>query len=537
MKKIYASIFALFTTLNLYAGAPTKVISGNINGTVNWVADTIYILSGKVFLKNGATLNIAPGTIIKADTNVVGTALIVTRGSKLNAIGTPDKPIVFTPNAPVGKRRPAMWGGICIAGNAKVNVAGGEAPFEGGNLTNPDGSTTDDKYGGLNDADNSGTLKYVRIEYAGYPYQQNNELNSLTCGGVGNGTTIDYVQTSFGFDDAFEFFGGTVNAKHLVSFKGNDDDFDTDFGYSGKIQYGVVFRDTALADPVSGANCFESDNDGTGSSAKPYTAPIFSNITVVGAKRTPTTIINSNHRRGAHIRRNSRMSLFNSVIMCYPTGIKIDGDSCHNNADSNLLEIKNTVLAECGNLLDSTAGQAWNITSWFNSSSSNNEVVPNASALQLNNYISETAFNLLPTSTSPLLNGASFTAPKLNNPYFDVVNFRGAFGTTNWMENWTNFDPQNEPYEYGYGVSPNSIATSIFSNTTIVPNPAKNNFTIIGLPNSVNYSIYTITNKLVKSGILNNNELIDVENLNAGIYIVMLSIKNNTKHNIKLEIH
>jgi hypothetical protein len=215
--KFFLLATALAICINAKAGSPVKAVIGSLTGNITWYADTIYLLKGKVYLKANCSLTVQPGTIIKADTNFSATALIVTRGAKLVAVGTPEKPIVFTPNAPVGKRRSGQWG--VIAGNARLNKPGGEGQLEGGNLANPDGSTTDDKYGGLNDADNSGILKYVRVEYAGFAAGPNEEINSLTFASVGNNTIVDYVQTSEGFDDGFEFFGGTVNAKHLVSYQ------------------------------------------------------------------------------------------------------------------------------------------------------------------------------------------------------------------------------------------------------------------------------------------------------------------------------
>jgi hypothetical protein len=266
-----------------------KLITGNLEGIVNWSNDTIYMLQGKVYVKAGGTLNIAPGTLIKGDKTVAGSCLIVVRGGKIFAIGTQDQPIVFTSSETPGNRASGDWGGIVLSGNARVNVTGGIGTLEGGNLSNPDGTVSDGQYGGLNDLDNSGELRYVRIEYAGFAFAPNNELNSLTLAAVGSGTKISYVQCSYGFDDAFEFFGGTVSAHHLVSFRGNDDDFDTDFGFSGKVQFGVSLRDTAVADAVSGANGFESDNDATGTGNTPNTTAIFSNMTLIGPKQTPTT--------------------------------------------------------------------------------------------------------------------------------------------------------------------------------------------------------------------------------------------------------
>jgi hypothetical protein len=529
------AIILLASAATFAATAPIRTITGNITGTVNWVADTIYLLQGKVYVKAGSTLNIAPGTIIKGDKATPGSALIITRGAKIMAIGTATKPIVFTSSAAKGARATADWGGLVLAGNAKINVAGGVAPFEGGNLANPDGNTDDGKYGGLNDQDNSGVLKYVRIEFAGFPYQTNSELNSLTLGGVGNGTEIDYVQCSFGFDDAFEFFGGSVNAKHLVAFRGNDDDFDTDFGYSGKIQFAVAFRDSAIADAVSGANSFESDNDASGTGASPFTNPIFSNVTIVGPKQTATTTTNAAFRSGNHVRRNSRLSLFNSVITGFPTGLKLDGDSCHNNADANLLEYNQVVIAGCPRLTDSTSGTAWSITNWYEQSTSGNTSFPNVADVMFTDSKNYLAPNLLPATGSPLLTGALFNNPKLSSTFFTPTTYKGAFGATNWMASWTSFDPNNEAYEWGYGVIPTNVNDVFAAQTNFVvsPNPATNNislaYTLVS-SNDVQINIVNAYGAVVKNISLGstygiNNQNISISDLANGFYTI--TIKSN----------
>jgi hypothetical protein len=494
MKKIFTTITTLCIAFAAFAAQPTRTITGNLTGIVNLKADTIYTLSGKVYVKAGGTLNIEPGTIIKGDTAVAGSALIITRGAKIYAVGTVDRPIVFTSSASIGKRKAGDWGGIAIAGNARINITGGTAPFEGGNLANPDGTTSDGEYGGLNDLDNSGELKYVRIEFAGYPYQTNNELNALTLGGVGSGTKLDYIQCSYGFDDAFEWFGGTVNAKHLIAFRGNDDDFDTDFGYRGKVQFALVIRDTAIADPVSGANGFESDNDGASSGNKPYTSPVFSNITLVGPKQTPTTTISTFHRAGAHIRKNSRASIFNTVWTGYARGIKIDGDSCHLAADSNFLQIQNCVLAgTVSQLMDSTAGAPWLQTTWFNQTNNANTIYAANGDVMITDAYNFTSPNCKPTAASPLLTGAAFTNSKLTDPFFTPVAYRGAFGADDWTATWANFNPQNEPYTIGYGVTPAAINVAELLSASIYPNPA-NNQTTITLPNTKS-AIITVVNQ------------------------------------------
>ena len=534
MKKIISTIsMALLAITFANAQAPVKSITGNLNGTVNWSNDTIYMLTGKVYVKAGGTLNIAPGTIIKGDVATAGSCLIVTRGGKINAVGTPTQPIVFTSSATPGNKSTGDWGGIVIAGNARINVTGGIGTFEGGNLANPDGTTSDGQYGGLNDLDNSGELKYVRIEYAGYPFAPNNELNGLTMGGVGSGTKISYIQVSYGLDDAFEWFGGTVNCDHLVSFRGNDDDFDTDFGFSGKVQFGVALRDTAVADAVSGANGFESDNDAAGSGNGPKTRAIFSNFTMVGPRHTGSvsdTNYNKNFKRGAHIRRNSEQSIFNSIFMGWPTGNHIDGDSCHKNADSSILVLQNNVITGSKLNLDSVGGVTWNISPWYNATANANTIYTANTDVMLTSPFDYFNPNFRPTSTSPMLSGAAFTNPKLATG-FTSVNYRGAFGTDDWTANWTNFNPDTASYTNG--IFPLSINNTIKNTIAIevYPNPATNVANIqFNLPTSstVTLSIVDLNGKVVSSNTEklnagNNKFMFNTNILSNGIYSVRLT--------------
>ncbi|MEY4835572.1 MAG: hypothetical protein RI980_1687, partial [Bacteroidota bacterium] len=195
----------------------TTVISNDITSNTTWVTGRVYELNGTIYVRNNATLTIQPGVIIRS--NVAASALFVTRGSKLNAIGTASQPIVFTSKNAAGSRNRGDWGGIVLLGKGRVNQGTGTNFIEGVS------QTVDTQYGGgsapINN-DNSGTLKYVRIEFAGYVYSPNNELNGLTMGGVGSGTTIDYVQVSYSNDDSFEWFGGSVDCKHLVALNGLD---------------------------------------------------------------------------------------------------------------------------------------------------------------------------------------------------------------------------------------------------------------------------------------------------------------------------
>ena len=232
MKKLLLAVMILFFA-NTFAKAQFQTVSGHITTNTTWTNDKVYRMDGFIYIDSNATLTIQPGTIVRGIKLTKG-SLIVTRGGKLIADGTVDKPIIFTSDEPAGTRTYGDWGGIIVLGNAPINPVGGQATIEGG-VNNAAG---DGQYGGPNAADNSGIIRYVRIEYSGIPFSANNEINGLTMGGVGSGTIIDYVMVSYNGDDSFEWFGGTVNCKHLIAYKGVDDDFDTDFGFAGKVQFG-----------------------------------------------------------------------------------------------------------------------------------------------------------------------------------------------------------------------------------------------------------------------------------------------------------
>lgn len=418
-----------FTTNTFSDG--TVQIAGETNQNYTFESSKTYLLSGFVYVDSGAILTIQPGTVIRGDKASKGT-LIIRRGGKINAAGTAQAPIVFTSDKPAGSRNPGDWGGIIICGKAPINLAGGEAQIEGG---------PDAVYGGSDAADNSGVLRYVRIEYAGIPFQPNQEINGLTLGGVGNGTQIEYIQISYSGDDSYEMFGGNVNIKYLISYKTTDDDLDTDNGFTGKVQFGLVLRDPNIAD-VSGSNAFESDNDATGSSLTPNTKAIFSNISVFGPKQDTGAVINSNFKRGAHLRRNTQTCIYNSLISGFPIGLLIDGTSAESNASTDLLQVRNTIISTCNNSLSVASGSTFNIASWFNNAIYGNSIQYTISGLCNSPYSSIP--DCLPAGGSPLLSGADFSNQNLSG--MEVVSFRGAFGTTDWTIGWANWDPQNTVY-------------------------------------------------------------------------------------------
>jgi hypothetical protein len=428
------------------------VLEGKI--TANMTLDDAtkkYLIRGVVYVTNGAVLTVKPGITVYGELASKG-ALVITKGCKLMAEGTIDKPIVFTSQANEANRRAGDWGGIVILGNAATNATyngqAGVGSIEGG-VNNGEGLGL---YGGgatPNNDDNSGVLKYVRIEYAGFAYQPDNELNSLTLGGVGKGTSIEYVQITYALDDAIECFGGNVNLKHIVTFKTLDDDFDTDNGYSGKVQFGIVLRDSARAD-VSKVEGWESDNDANGSTLTPQTSAVYSNMTVIGPRAATNNVGNSLFLAGAQIRRNSSISIFNSVVMGWPVGILIDdskGTATSANITAGKLTIKNTSIAGCAKPLDYAKGAVdWGlaaVTTWFNDAANKNNIYTNNSDLNIVAAFNYTAPDFTPQAGSPLIaaGAADFTDAKLSG--FTQVAFRGAVGNSgedaNWWKGWTVF--------------------------------------------------------------------------------------------------
>ncbi|ANE52258.1 hypothetical protein [Flavisolibacter tropicus] len=419
------------------------------------------ILKGIVYITNGATLTVEAGATVKGSfsgTDVA--ALVITRGAKINAVGTPEAPIVFTSAAQ--NPQSGDWGGIILLGKAAINTSylskAGLYQVEGG-VDNAEG----DGLAGSGDAvaptpvnnDNSGRMSYVRIEYAGYAFQPDKEINSLTLAAVGSGTTIDHIQVSYAKDDAFEWFGGTVNAKYLIAWKTQDDDFDTDNGYSGKVQYGLILRDSVIAD-ISNSEAFESDNNATGTAVSPKTTAIFSNITAIGPRATLNNIGSTLFRGAAHIRRNTGISLFNSIIMGWPRGVEIDastGVSTALNIEDSTIRLRNVTFA--GNTVNyrftgvagTTIKDDASLGAWLSNSFYNNTFLTNASEAKLIQPFNYTAWDPTPfaNGNDGIIKGASFSDSKFNgDSFFDkTVTFRGGVapaGTdASWWKGWTSF--------------------------------------------------------------------------------------------------
>ncbi len=460
-----------------------ETLQGSITANTTLDAAQQYIIKGQVFVENGFTLTIPAGTILKGDKATKGT-LVVKPGGKLESLGTANNPVVFTSAQPVGARDRGDWGGIVMLGNAYINQPA--KPFI-------EGITPQINYGNTivegatpttNATENSGTITYTRIEYAGIELTPNNETNSLTMGAIGNGTTIDHVQVSFGGDDGFEWFGGTVDAKYLVSHSTWDDDFDSDFGWGGRVQFGLVVRNTFMADQ-SGSNAFESDNQGNGNpitncdgtTNTGCTRGVFSNITVLGPREIQTRTISANYQNAAHIRRRTAISIFNSYFSGYRIGIRLDDqgtlDNLNNSVSRHAFNVvsvpgstrigSSTSAADANFATGLSAGDATALATYWTANMNGDFNTVAAATQHTDIGVAGTLFwGASTTSTYPsnpdfrlvagvggannLNTGADFTDTRLD-AFFTDTTYKGAFSATvDWTDGWSEFQPLNKVY-------------------------------------------------------------------------------------------
>lgn len=413
-------------------------LNDDITADTTFQAKNTYVIPRlkQLFVKNGATLTIEPGTVIQGEQ---GAVLVITRGSKINATGTKDKPILFTSAQPTGQKTGGFWGGLLVLGAAPINVnklsnpPSDEATFEAFTSAIPEA-----KFGGTNAADNSGTLKYVRIEFAGFNFVADREFNNLTLCGVGSGTTVDFVQVHGGTDDGVEFFGGTVNVKHLVSSQNQDDGFDTDNGWSGKAQFIIVQNISHPATLPEATNGYESDNHGTATSynATPRTEPTIYNATIIG-DHAYTGVASF----AAVFRRGTSGHYYNHIFYGFPKGPEMRDPETKAQLDAGKLEIKNSIFfgndATTTNLPPAQASGDIDESLYINAT---NQDQMNMDPLMPTGALSKTAPVFKPNAGSPALTGGA-TPP--NDGFFDVTaTFIGAMGTDDWTAGWTAY-PQN----------------------------------------------------------------------------------------------
>ncbi|WP_437476709.1 hypothetical protein WME75_26870 [Sorangium sp. So ce1014] len=343
--------------------APVEVTEA-ISADATWTADKCYLMKGIVFVEAGATLTVEPGTTIMGEKVSLAT-LVVKPGAKLHAKGTADKPIVFTSQGEEGDRAAGDWGGVILLGEAPINVEGGKSAVEG--IT---GEGTE--YGGDKPEDNSGVLEFVRIEYSGILLSQDNEVNGLTFAGVGSGTTVDHVMVHHTLDDCFEFFGGTVNAKHLICAQNGDDGIDWDLGYVGKLQFIAVQQDPSVADDTNG---FEGDNDADSSINTPVSEPTIYNATLCGKNKDV-----DKQQYGMLLRHSTKAHIFNTIVTGFEAGVDLRDELTEvelassiffGNLAANIAHVENDANETTESKLDDDDDAGADEIAWFEGEASN----------------------------------------------------------------------------------------------------------------------------------------------------------------------
>ncbi|PKP08351.1 MAG: hypothetical protein CVU09_15975 [Bacteroidetes bacterium HGW-Bacteroidetes-4] len=408
----------------------TKVISdkGSGTGTTTWTKDLNLLLEGFVFVNEGQTLSIEPGTVVrfKSGQGATASALIVARGGKILAKGTKEAPIIFTAESDkldgsMYNHSRGLWGGLILLGNAPINTDSGTDFIEGIPTTEPRG-----EYGGHLPDDNSGELCFVSIRYPGTALHQGNEINGLTLGGVGNQTLIENVEIINSADDGIEVFGGTVNLKNIISFGASDDAFDYDMGYQGNVQFLL-----AIQSDSSGQNLIEGSGALDPVYHNPISKPVFSNLTLIGAANTSGNMLVFDRYAGGIIVNSILVNKNKGVVAEYTNA---STDSYAQFKTGHLIIENNLFDAVAGNISDSIftlygasippdAKTEWQ--HYFNLG--NNTVA--TSGVEINGN----KINLFPTLASDQI---LYTLP---DDWFETTNFKGAFGTYDWTKDWSSF--------------------------------------------------------------------------------------------------
>jgi hypothetical protein len=412
---------------NIAASIP---VSGTITSSTTWTANNRYVLNEFVGVAAPAVLTIEPGTVIYGGSTRA--TLFIQRGAKIIADGTARRPIVFTSAQRVGARAQQDWGSLVLLGAAPINVTGGTAFLEG--LPSDPAYS----YGGTNAADNSGIVRYVRLEFGGFPIATNQEINGLTLGGVGNGTVLDYIEVLHNKDDGFEFFGGTVNAKHLLGVAIADDGLDFDLGYLGSVQFAALIKRVPTGISEEGdSNIFtESDNNAQGTADLPLTNERVYNVTAV---RVSTG--GGNH--GGVLRRGTAGKFYNNIITgsrLAPVTVRDNGTFA--NTASGELVFDSSILH--GDFADaafiSTSDRASQTRDFLFTTMKRNRNVDPQLAIGTPTILKTLQPDLTPLPGSPALD-ADFVSNPPDNGFLEAVDFIGAVGPGhNWvLSGWANF--------------------------------------------------------------------------------------------------
>jgi hypothetical protein len=397
---------------------PVRVIQGRFTQDVSLTADTYWVLRGAVFFDEPARLTIAAGTRIVGELATRGT-LVISQGAQIYALGTASAPIVMTSDQPVGERGRGDWGGLILNGRAPINLSGGVGFGEGD--TGP--------YGGNNPDDNSGILRYVRVEFAGIEFSPDNELNGIAFQGVGRGTTVDHIQIHFNRDDGVEFFGGTVDAKHLVLTNIGDDSIDWTFGWTGRVQFAVVQQRGDDTD-----NGIEADNNANNNDLLPRSAPQIYNITLVG---DPGTTYGPESTDGMRLREGTAGIIRSAIVIGFKSeGIDVRNTSTQNQIAAGALQVTHSIAYDNRAGAGGSSSQARNSAGaplWDPPANLNSTANP-----MLVDPYNLTSPNWRPAAGSPALTLAPAIPP--NDGFFEVALFRGALDqdpARDWTLGWT----------------------------------------------------------------------------------------------------
>ncbi len=517
--------------LSSFLSAQVTITDSNISSNLNWSADNVYILDGYVFVPVGQTLNIEAGTVIKGvstpNMGDAASALIVPIGSKIDATGTPEAPIIFTSefddisvDNDLTKDDKGLWGGLIILGDGIVGVDGGVQNVEG--IPSTEGRAS---YGGFDNEDDSGTLQYVSIRHGGAKLEANNEINGLTLAGVGSQTTINYIEVFANLDDGIEFFGGAVSVKHaVVSFCG-DDSFDYDQSWDGNGQFWFSLQDE------------ESNRAGEwdGSEAadlSPQVSPIISNATFIGGGDTSD---NEDNNDAMRIRDDAAVKLYNSVFSGFARrAIVIDNDAAQDSYQRLVdgdIEFINNVFFDFG------AGDTFAELVTTDGGDDNlliNHLIDNGSVIADPNM---GGVSRLPdggldprVAFGPAFSGA-VTIPNATS-FFDVVNYKGAFDNeNNWALSWTALSDNG--YFADLVSSTSEPLSLVDQSINLYPNPVTDDMTIsfdLQSSSSLTIQVRDLTGRVIftpvvdlQYGIGRQTENINIANLQSGTYIVLLS--------------
>ncbi len=415
------------------------------SGEVVWDSSKFWTLQKVTYVLPGTTLRIKKGTIvkgIKGSSAGAASALVVQRGAKIIAEGTAAAPVVFTSNNAAGSRAPGDWGGLVLCGNARINNDPSTTLSIEGLPTNEERNGC----GGTDDADSSGELHYVRVEYAGFKLTDNIELNGLSLYGVGSGTQIDHVQVHLGADDGIEWFGGTVNVKYALVTGAQDDSFDWGYGFRGKLQYGIVIQD----DIGPSGNGIEADNINSALSEsyglEGLTAnPTFANLTLLGARPEA-----GDGKSGILFRRTTRGKVYSSLIAGFNkqnggVGVTVnDANTAVNATDASLAIINSRLVDNPSDFASNQASltaEAWLFKPDYNNAQLAAGSLPTLTGITLSTLTQMSSLNQ--AAGSPLLLTTPAASPVPDDTFFEPVDFIGACGTScAEFEGWTSF-PQN----------------------------------------------------------------------------------------------